>query len=197
MATIKKGSYRWNDNVTIPDFEISAEFDFTLPNTLIFDLSIPSIALSNNTENLYGIKAGSDDTGKLISYYYDDGSHFWRFVNYPDLYGWDTIYEYSKMVGAENQELKGYGQTITVTEDFIPSNADEEAFATWFLANIEGGAEATPAVEITYKGEKIELSAGDVATLHIKDHKLTEDLVIKANASGGSYEEYNGEVVIE
>ena len=37
------------------------------------------------------------------------------------------------------------------------------------------------ASEITYKGEKIKLAAGETVTLHTEGLKLTEDLVIKAN----------------
>ena len=51
----------------------------------------------------------------------------------------------------------------------------------WIMENTE-----SVAVEITYKGDKIELFAGETVTLHTEGCKLTEDLVIKANAGSGS-----------
>lgn len=183
MATIKKGSYRFNDKL---------DFTNDAPSSFSFSFSIPSkfelvenengetdiVIIDNEITQCNGINF-SVQSG-LLEYSIDGmpSPVYVKGEDYGEYEGWNALYLVALDIGVNKPELKGWGQTITVLEDFTPSNADEEAFATWFLANIEGN---TPAVEITYKGEKIELYAGDVATLYIGGKKLTEDLVIKAN----------------
>lgn len=170
MATIKKGSYRWDDTVDVSTTIMVDSLSFVIDT----DASIGGVSLALEC---FGIMV-EDGTVGYGAYY---NGNITSLPCYTSTNHWNNT---NILLGDDYPQ--GYGQTINVLEDFTPSNADEETFATWFTTNTEPVGN-TPAVEITYKGEKIELSAGDVATLHIKDHKLTEDLVIKANAtSGGS-----------
>lgn len=178
---IKAGTYRFNDVPTINSDvnRLGSLLAISLPFSIVVDDG--GITIVDEPAYFKGLSVGYNPN--IIQYVdIDNSAVAYYFEGEP---GWDilylsAIYEY----GVDNPKLKGYGQTITVLED----TEVDETFATWFTENTEPvGAEATPAVSITYKGEKIELSAGDIATLHIGGKKLTEDLVIKANeVSGGS-----------
>lgn len=202
MATIKKGSYRWNDNPDISSAPINEstyngttisipistpaeihlnngmEISFTLSNidTLsiipndVLGIDAPTIIYTNNES---AVSLGMVYNGETQTMTVNAFAPYWAGAYSPALQGspyvaWSTQAE-------EGLSLDGLGKVFNVLED----TPVDDTFATWFDANTEPVGN-TPAVEITYKGETISLSAGDVATLHIKDHKLTEDLVIKA-----------------
>ena len=182
MATIKKGSYRFNDTVYVP-----AEYH---PVTLPINFTVsPKIAYIDNTVVVTDevMSFGSITFyGKSSLYiYYSVGSTPGSIsgednfdVYSSDLNGWHTVsFLMKELYDIPNYaEFDLWGQVITVTED---TPVDDLVYQLWDLNTEPVGN--TPAVEITYKGEKIELSAGDIATLHIGGKKLTEDLVIKAN----------------
>lgn len=96
------------------------------------------------------------------------------------IYGGDEVY--CDGWQAESASSINVLSDASVDEDFA------NVFNTIYVAESSGDSSgdssgnSTSAVEITYKGETISLFAGETATLHIKDHKLTEDLVVKANA---------------
>lgn len=179
MATIKAGTYRFNDNVDITNaFSMSINFRTPVINTSIFgETYIDVTSLS--------IEYSSSDGSNLLFYtgnLYSNGELYTSMTRrvYSNEYKWNDLAEASKSYGFP----EGYGQIIIIDTE---QDIDDDTSAAWFIDSTNyNEVNPTPAVEISYKGEKIELSAGDVATLHIKDHKLTEDLVIKANAVSGS-----------
>ena len=187
MATIKKGTYRFND-VIANDGSANGTYNLSFKITTNWFLDIDNLTIIPNTPqtaeyNNIEINGGTIKYSDTIVY-----------MSIEDTY-WDYMYQGMLMFELTNAELmKGYGQIITIETD----QTVDDTFATWFEANAKPYTESTSAVEITYKGETISLEAGETIALHTSGKKLTEDLVIKANAtsSGGSYEEYNGEVVI-
>ena len=155
---IKAGQYRWNDELSVP-------IDDTMPYEISFDYISDSVRYYQ-----IGVEYAIEIDLIVLGYIVDDLNIKFAYSN--------TDFE---------NLVKGWAdsgsQTITTTEDQYVLTT----FGLWANENWQPySEEALPAVEITYKGETISLEAGDVATLHIKDHKLTEDLVIKANATGGS-----------
>ena len=155
METIKKGSYRFNDELAFIRTGTPCVFNFTSNNT-----TFEGIAFNGLSATSWGVIYANDiETEELtpayaISYGGLDGG--WQNTNY---------------------------QHIT-----IPTDTEvDDTFATWFEANTEPiGAEATPAVEITYKGEPLTtLDVGDIVTLCTNERKLEGDLVIKANGGRG------------
>ena len=183
---IKAGTYRWNDVLTAITID-RLFINFTTNGVLNEDYTIDY----TQNQNCDALLILDDELGTSMMYVtnYIDDLNFGFVLGYTSEFKWNTMYEFALELGADIPEIKGYGQTITITEDqYAPTNFGLWANENWqvYVEGDDTETESTPAVEITYKGEKIELSAGDVATLHIKDHKLTEDLVIKANAVSGS-----------
>lgn len=136
MATIKKGTYRWNDTLqprslgNIPVlFKANGVFSGTSENPQ-FDLTA--------TQAYEYISVNIDAAGVFnVAYLFDvgDALNFSLVPAYSSTYGWNTLYQFIFEAGVNFPSTKGFGQFITITENFIPSNADEEAFSTWFEAN--------------------------------------------------------------
>ena len=190
MATIKKGTYRFNDSLTIP----ANDFDFSLPFTTInytFDepkdsADIPNLIVYEDGVlsymGLVYIKAdGSECYNLSFREATNSAINVYAFPPGNDYVGWwgDNVYSGLMSYGcspSKIEQIKLVNRVINVTAD---TDVDEE-HATWFNANTKPvGDEATPAVSITYKGETISLNSGETVTLHTTEKKLTEDLVIK------------------
>ena len=188
MATIKKGTYRFKDTLTIP---------LWLTDRKYISIGFTTPALCNTDEGGTIIPwEGTDVYNRIILLYTDAGftvihNNSENLANihcYTEEKAWNAFAYTYEQLGYTNYELaNGYGQTITVTAD---TDVDD-TFASWFEANTTQVTDSTPAVEITYKDTVITLNAGQTARLHNADGSafgFEEDLVIKANevSSGGS-----------
>lgn len=181
MATIKAGTYKFNEVITFPDNVSSTpywEFNFALPEITvegeIYSVTCAGMLFMNqNDTNIlqYGV---SDGGGSLPVYIPEDGGY------------WNTAH------AVDTNFPEGYGQIITITEDFTSADEYDEIFVTWFNANTKPYTETTSAAEITYKGETISLEEGDSVALHTSGKIMRDDIVVNISVS----KEYDGETTI-
>ena len=143
MAIIKKGTYRWNDVLTLPTFldpdgnpeiQLGVAYITSIGN---FSLDYDNLSIvDGTTEFAFSVfYLQLDDSAGGFFLVYRGGTEF---TIYSSLYGWNTTYEAYTMQGVSgNTELvKGFGQIITFSEDFIPDSSYEEAFVTWANENL-------------------------------------------------------------
>ena len=122
MATIKAGTYRFNDALTAPGANLSQEMAFQTPIVTIEGESLPNSYVTISVSPSNTIYDGTI----TVAYWLTDGGNFTVYNSYGDI-GWNWL-------KAENDniaELSHYGQIIT-----IPNDTEVSAeFAEWFTAN--------------------------------------------------------------
>jgi hypothetical protein len=185
MATIKKGTYRFND-VLIDSENHWGQIDinFTLPITPQVDEETKTITVNESPYLCSQIMRIPSSEAGLVLYFgesmvYAEASSM----------GWNTIYVFmtSELGYNVDDKLKGYGQIITITDDFTSADEYDEAFVTWFNENAVAYTEPAKAT-ITYNGEVIAtIEKGQTATLSCKDKVMKDDVAI-AVSGGGSAE---------
>lgn len=136
MAIIKKGTYRFNDTVSILyDYYEEIPFNFSVDKTRVIDDETASVYLIDETyecslfvfgETLFdtlGIAYGTAQNVNEVVYS----------QNIDELtLGWNWSARLGEQSGFTISEgVSGYGQIITVTEDQDVS----DEFSTWFSAN--------------------------------------------------------------
>lgn len=206
MATIKAGTYRWNDTITQPSFADSDPLQgliggndviITLPpfNTVIEGDSV-SISVSGYFQ-LIGAGGG-------LGYSINDLTLPKRTLTVIVAGQTETF----ECVGLGVYKIpNGWGlqinETLTQTDDYIPFGelgssigqtfiletpitCTEEQF-TWFTEN-------TNAVEITYKDKVITLRAGQIATLLCANKTMASDVIVSPN-NGAAGVSYNGKII--
>lgn len=169
MATITKGTYRFNDvlTVTSADIDIYTELPFEpIPNSLTVEGETTTFSFNiiELTINELGIKD--------VSYRYSMQDIATFYVNEV---GWNVMNIVSGGLAPE-----GFGQTITVLEDAEVS----DEFYTWFTANAVKQVEDRPIATVTYNESVIaSLNAGQTATLKCKGDnvKMLTDIVVEAS----------------
>lgn len=97
-------------------------------------------------------------------------------IVYSSSHKWNNLFEAFKEDDPDADvpiELKGYGQTFTVTED---TDVDD-TFGTWFSASTSTvGSGAT----VTYDGrDLVTIATGETVTLKCAGLKMKTDVVIK------------------
>lgn len=173
MATIKAGTYRFNDVLTAPSDVVYAQVNITLP----------TIEVDGETDNLNFSEIecynrGSD--GALVVLY--DAFIFYIGSNYEPygFVGWNAFaIEYG--IGSY------YGQTITIPTD---SEVSDEFYA-WFTTNaaeVVEDTEETPVATIIYGGSVIaSLNEGQTATLKCAGMKMESDVVVEVDDGEGDF----------
>lgn len=163
MATLKAGTYRFNDELISPSEMLTQAVNF---NTFFYSATYGSVLMTCSS-----IEAVTDST---VSYYVIDAEPDGDFI-FPKNYavyqgaigGWFVDNEY----GAYGEGIK----TIAVPEDTEVS----ESFYTWFDANTTPYT-AQLTAKITYNGSTIAtLCNGQTATLKCEGMKMLSDIVIE------------------
>lgn len=181
MSMIKKGVYAWNKELTPPNFE-SREISIAYTITAIF--LEDGISYKGVFDRIIIRFTGS---GFYLSFHcvavnppVSNGwtpSEWLVFYNTTSSYnfiGWNPIFS----DGCRFQNITEVFDTFDYFNEEL-----YEAFVEWFNENTK-----PVSVEITYNNEAIGLSSGESATLHTEGHKLTDDLMVKAN--GCNHETY-------
>ena len=178
MATIKKGSYRWNDivsiypnfdNLTILDGSPVLPINFTVVGSFAIDLENMCFIEGETVCNYDYIVFDRENSS--LNFY----SSFENILNgwvYSPEYGWNFAAQIMGDMLPNSELLNGFGQIININEDI---NVDDTS-ATWFEANTEPvGAEAT----VSYNGEAIAtITSGQTATIKCKGKVMKDDIVI-------------------
>lgn len=129
MATIKKGTYRLNDEITFPSGvdALVGTFNFSCDGKIEYDSEGVGYFISEGTTDFTEFKI--ENSSRML--YYKPSTSVGLLIRIPaywDEYKWDGFYS-AWQDGDES--LKGFGQTIHVEAD---SEVSEE-FYTWFTAN--------------------------------------------------------------
>ena len=130
--TIKAGTYRFNDVLTDSENHWGdIDINFTLPSSINFNEETNTVTLNATPFLCYKItRISSDNTLAL----YFNGSIVVYIGEAP--YYWNTVYEQCISGGfTVDDTVKGYGQIITITEDFTSADEYDEVFVTWFNEN--------------------------------------------------------------
>lgn len=191
MATIKKGTYRFNDELTQlttihPETgynEVSLPFTFTADlgiegyENTVFTCS--TIYQEPRTEE----EIDSNGVGSLC---------YTAVASTPDLTPLGFTYPLGRYVWSptDGWELIG-AQTITITEDTEVS----DEFSTWFTANAVSldAKEETPLATISYNGTTIaSINCGQKATLKCKGMTMADYVLVEvAEQTGGGGSDAN------
>jgi hypothetical protein len=180
MSTIKKGTYRFKDEVVLPSKICSVR---TLTQTLQFTIStdINGTNYAIGCQELTISDVMVDMAYEMVSVFPPNAP-----FSVPCLCAvWYEGY----------WDFKNYGTGIqTITIPYDQEVSDE--FAAWFNANI--GQQEEAAVTIEYNGSVIaSLKAGQTATLPCKDTLMHTDLVVSVpDGMGGSVEEWDGSYTV-
>lgn len=201
MATIKAGTYRFNDVLSVPSNNISADFDFTVSP---YALQLTQ-EMADGIYLEYGVTI---DAGTYIITYHYDGLG-WRYINnvdgispylnydnqiaksspynpYIETFLSDTATEFYEVGSGWSSDIGEDNQTITIPNDTEVS----EEFYTWFNANAVQLDADKPLATITYNGETIAtLDGGQSATLKCAGMKMESDVVVEVaevEQGGGS-----------
>ena len=154
MATIKAGTYRFNDVLT-------QSTNYTVEGAILFNSSVNGETITCN-----GIYDRSLDDWLTLAYsvYITELGDYMEANVYND--GWYT------------DDFGDGIKTITIPSD---SEVSDEFYA-WFTANaVSQGADVSTTTVITYKGSTIAtLEGGKTATLKCKGMKMESDVVVKA-----------------
>ena len=177
MATIKAGTYRFNDVLT-------KSTNYTVEGAILFNSSV-----NGETVTCNGIYERSLDDWLTLAYsvYITELGDYMEAKVYND--GWYT------------DDFGDGIKTITIPTD---SEVSDEFYA-WFTANaaeVVEDTEETPVATITYDGSVIaSLNEGQTATLKCKgdNMKMLSDIVVRVagNSGGGGSVECNRQHVIE
>lgn len=159
MATLKAGTYRFNDELISPSEIITQAVIF---NTHFFSETYGSASVACSR-----IEALTDST---VSYYVTDVEP-------------DSDLEVPKLYAVYQRAVKGwfideYGESIKIIA--VPEDTEvSESFYTWFDANTTPYT-AQLTAKITYNGSTIAtLCNGQTATLKCEGMKMLTDIVIE------------------
>lgn len=172
MATIKAGTYRFNDVLSKPSAGLEQAVGFTVSPALSVDITTSSIVVSDGHSSFTGMRW----SGATFVF---DGHSQGALSLYSEDEGWNYGANILANAGISNAELMvGYGQTITIPYD---QEASDE-FKPWFTANTKRLS------TITYNGATIAtLNGGQTATLKCDGMKMETDLVVAvAEQTGGA-----------
>lgn len=121
---IYAGTYKFNDVLIAPTFEGQFDIDFTFSATLPEE----PFSTANFVAERLDIILVETDNFILMPYVLSSEPTIADLELPSNVMIYHTVFD---------GWLFGEPTLITVTEDFIPSNADEEAFATWFTSNTQ------------------------------------------------------------
>lgn len=201
MATIKAGTYRWNDN---PDISSAPINESTYNGTTIsIPISTPAeIHLNNGMEisftlsnidtlfiipnDVLGIDAptiiyANNESAVSLGMVYNGETQtmtvnafapYWAGAYSPALQG--SPYVVWSTQAEEGLSLDGLGKVFNVLED----TSVDDNIATWFEANTEAVVD-TPTATVTYNGNAIAtITSGQTATIKCKGKVMKDDIVI-------------------
>lgn len=128
MATIKRGSYRWNDSPAFPPFELT-----TAGVKIPIPISCDTITIEEGDDTFVvgtfeTLVIGGTTDILIIAYYDNDLDLPFGIYSSIEGVGWNGLSDEFNGIFPQ-----GYGQIFTVTED---TDVDD-TFATWFTANTE------------------------------------------------------------
>lgn len=186
MATIKAGTYRFNDVLTDTAVELSADVNFTV--------AVSAYGMYEGTAHCDNITVNAD-------YVDDTGSELANTMRFNVL-ELDPAFEYLQTPVQllmyqtaiwDRETIGGIWETDSYSEGIktitIPKDTEVSAeFAEWFGANAVEVVEETPAATITHNGEEIaSLFPGQTATLKCAGMKMAGDVVVSVadNVGGG------------
>ena len=137
MAEIKAGTYRFDDVLTTPNYENDAEsYSVIIPikSTVSATLFEDGVRYTGEFDDLeFYFNYSGFIFGYHCVYVEPLPSDGWRPEGTIAIYNTTSNYDF---IGW-NSNFDDESRTITISEDFRPSSADEEAFVNWFLGNTE------------------------------------------------------------
>lgn len=197
MGVIKAGKYRFNDELEgLSSFTVAIPFyTDTTPEFVLDDAGTPTeLTVANNPLHFNTINWDEViyASGRWFRLQYIPNETFAAVYEQANVYRtepatlWECFYdvavEFLSGVGLDvpvSEMLKGFGQTITITED----TEVDDTFAQWFAANTTSG-ETSASTIITYNGTDTELNEGQIATLHCANKKAVSDIVVAFGSAG-------------
>ena len=202
MATIKAGTYRFKDVLTLWGDVADESAVIDIPFTCTYnDIDETTYEVAEGT---YQFNRLVVEVGGSVGYWYNDERG--RFLYTADR-GWKTQYlgftreealtAYPEAIVNLASVVYGEGiKTITITEDTDVS----DKFGVCFTANVDPVVEETPVASVSYNGETvISLTAGQNATLACAGKIMEADMVVEVaeNVGGGGSGECDKPHVIE
>lgn len=131
---IKVGTYRFNDELPVIVLNKHIEIPFEVKGVIEGTDENPVFNVNSSQAYEYMAFTGTDSDFSLNYIFdYKDPINFNTSFAYTADFKWNTLYEFMKeFSNVEFPDAKGFGQDVTITEEFTPLDIDDETFVEWF-----------------------------------------------------------------